>query len=629
MRKKQVLAGLAMAALFVGIASLGQAQTFWNVTGPAPWVDPTNWTSGTGAAGSVVNNGGVATINPGDNAIDTSGNGAIFIGGSVANLGGDPAWNGNGYVTMSGGTLDSGSSGTLFMQEQIGVDASGIFTQSGGVNIQHQPAQNASSVIPTFATVQLGVNDGGYGEYDMSGGIVGPNAIFVGANVGAILYSGVSLNAGTGVFTQTGGVVGGLGTAGHANTAVALFVGGNWVANNTSNDPITTTSSGIYTLGNADGTPSSVTGQYPILVGGCEVIGSTGTGTFTQNSGTNALVGGGNFPGSIAVKVGAYESPYDDATGALLLGWYGGVQNFGGPQYVGNGVGTYTLNGGLLSGLGSGVGGYEVIGVTGTGIFNQTAGTNNPNNGLYVGGTNKTSVFAVPKGAGSGTYTLSGGSLATSVGEFIGSGGYGYFVQTGGTNTVNQIQLGGKAQLYPATQYTQMPGTYTLGGGLLQAGLIEKATGTGIGPATFNFTGGTLQAAAGGLSVLVPVTAAPTSNARLDMNGQAVSIRTLVTNSLTDLNFKTPGTDLLTISTGYTLTVGAGTEMTFGSLPAATPGVYYDLIAGDSNAASDLANFTLVGASGFTLAVDPNHAGDIALTAVPEPGTLMLLGVAQ
>ena len=116
---------------------------------------------------------------------------------------------------------------------------------------------------------------------------------------------------------------------------------------------------------------------------------------------------------------------------------------------------------------------------------------------------------------------------------------------------------------------------------------------------------------------------AATSLARIDMNGQQVSLQNLTTSSLTDLHFATPGVDLLTI--GAAITVNPGTEITLGTTPAATPGVYYDLIAGDANAASDLANFNLVAASGFHLALDPVNS-DIALTAVPEPGTLALLG---
>ena len=112
----------------------------------------------------------------------------------------------------------------------------------------------------------------------------------------------------------------------------------------------------------------------------------------------------------------------------------------------------------------------------------------------------------------------------------------------------------------------------------------------------------------------------------IDMNGQQVSLQSLTTSNLVDLNFAAPGVDLLTIQSGYAMTVNPGTEISVGTTPAATPGVYYDLIAGDATGASDLANFALVGASGFTLALDPVN-GDIALTAVPEPGTLALLAL--
>ena len=33
---------------------------------------------------------------------------------------------------------------------------------------------------------------------------------------------------------------------------------------------------------------------WPLFVGGCELVGGSGTGTFTQNSGTNAIIGGGS-----------------------------------------------------------------------------------------------------------------------------------------------------------------------------------------------------------------------------------------------------------------------------------------------------------------------------------------------
>ena len=39
------------------------------------------------------------------------------------------------------------------------------------------------------------------------------------------------------------------------------------------------------------------------------------------------------------------------------------------------------------------------------------------------------------------------------------------------------------------------------------------------------------------------------------------------------------------------MTANPGTEISVGTTPAATPGVYYDLIAGDANGASDYGEF--------------------------------------
>ena len=109
----------------------------------------------------------------------------------------------------------------------------------------------------------------------------------------------------------------------------------------------------------------------------------------------------------------------------------------------------------------------------------------------------------------------------------------------------------------------------------------------------------------------------------IDMNGQKVSISSLVTASnLTDLNFDTPGasSELLTVSS---ITVNPGTAITFAAAPVFNANGYCDLIAGDTNAASDVSNFHVAG-NFYPVVFDPN-TGDIAV-AVPEPGTLALLG---
>ena len=142
--------GMAAGVLVLGTASLAQGQAwYWNVTGPADWTNVTNWNISDSFGGdpslfgnnASVITGGTATIGSGQSAVDSSSGGIVLIGGSSANVGGS---GGNGYVTMSGGTL---SNSTLPLGEVLGVDAggSGIFTQSGGINVPFKD-------IPTLGT---------------------------------------------------------------------------------------------------------------------------------------------------------------------------------------------------------------------------------------------------------------------------------------------------------------------------------------------------------------------------------------------------------------------------------------------------------------------------------------------
>ena len=216
-------------------------------------------------------------------------------------------------------------------------------------------------------------------------------------------------------------------------------------------------------------------------------------------------------------------------------------------------MGTYNLTGGLLDG-GPGStaqGGLEIVGVSGTGTFNQSGGTNIASLGLYVGGSWSGSISSLPTIGGSGVYTLSGGLLQIPIGhgnvEYIGQAGTGIFTQTGGTNLTANIQLSGVAQgTKPGNngQYAT-PGTYNLQGGLLQTNSIGVAPLFYDGGATnFNFSGGTLQAATAaltglsGLSVALPLNITGSSPAELDMNGQQVFLRASYTSSLTDLNLQ-------------------------------------------------------------------------------------------
>jgi hypothetical protein len=245
----------------------------------------------------------------------------------------------------------------------------------------------------------LGYDAGSTGTYDLSG-------------TGAVSTAGSEIvgYSGTGNFNQTGGT-------------------------NTINGPTTQPSPGNLTAG----AQSNGVGTYTLSAGslsveGTEVIGSSGTGNFSQTGGTNTA-------------------------GALTIGANAGS------------TGTYALSGtGALSVPG---GGLENVGNSGTGNFNQTGGTNTAGYLILGASTGST-----------GTYTLSGtGSLtlAYAAREYVGDSGVGTFVQTGGTNGTDITLFLG----YNAFS----TGGYTLSGtGSLSA--VEEYVGYN-GTGNFNQSGGT------------------------------------------------------------------------------------------------------------------------------------------
>ena len=263
--------------------------------------------------------------------------------------------------------------------------------------------------------------------------------------------------------------------------------------------------------------------------------------------------------------------------GGLFLGWYNGksttVSSVKG--YLGYGVGTYNLNGGLLTG-GAGGGTYpsglECVGVGGQGYFNQSGGTNYCTSFLNVGGPGAAAQYIAgpfPGTPGSGSYTLSGGLVTCptvwtisggEADEYVGSGGAGLFTQTGGSNIASAISLGGRAQT-ASSAYVPTIGTYNLNGGLLQTSLVLVGNAAQPSESVFNWTGGTLQAGSQGLLANVPITLAATSMCTLDMNGKTVNLTSLTTTpGLTDFNFADPttGNDLLSVPGGG-LTVNPNT----------------------------------------------------------------------
>jgi fibronectin-binding autotransporter adhesin len=456
--------------------------------GTGNWNTPGNWSAGVpgnGGAVDIINTNGVsrtvtynytgAAVSLGDLFIDLTGGGS-----SAANT-----------LSMSGNNLTS--VGT----EVIGVNGAGVFNQSGGTNtttssnvISILLAQNTGSVgaytlsgsgvIAASGSEDIGY--GGTGSFNQSGGT---NTIS-----GSADYLNVGYNTGSGTYTLTGGslaasngeyVGDGYGTgqfnqSGGTNTFGSVLFVGNIAGY-----------SGTYTLSGSGFLTASGSGSN-------EYVGFIGTGYFNQNGGTNT-VGGYLSVGEKFGSIGTYTlnsgslsisgSSSDEYVGYQGTGYFnqsGGTNTVGGLYLsVGDqagGNGTYSL-----SGTGSVTTPEIDVAYKGTGNFNQSGGTvtiTGNNSALYVGNDS----------GSNGAYTLSGtGTLNVSTGtgnnaneEYVGNYGTGQFNQSGGTNSAAFVTVG---------YYSGASGTYALSGGSLAVSADEIVGENPGAAANFNQTGGT------------------------------------------------------------------------------------------------------------------------------------------
>jgi fibronectin-binding autotransporter adhesin len=406
----------------------------------------------TEGGGTFTQNGGNVTVLPNlssDSSQPTGSlDGALYVG-----------LNGSGTYNLQNGTLQVGGSYTFACgsvsgtctgfangNEYVGYNAgsNGVFNQSGGTNLMGPPSGGASSLGGSLYVGYMG-----NGTYNLSGGTMAtsyPINEYIGNEPGS-----------TGTFNQTGGVNGvNISTSSAPNYSILqLFVG--------------YTGQGNYVLGNVNGSAAdaSLSADYEeIGTIGLNPLTSqlaAGTGTFVQNSGTNAV--------SIL---------YVGEEGNTIAGTNFSVFN---PQ------GTYTLNGGVLSA------GEEYVGVESVGIFVQN------------GGTNQTQSLEIATGntsyAGDAAYALTNGTLTVCCSsEIIGQGSNtdGIFNQSGGLHQALEIVLGNGGQ-----------GSYSLSGGTLDGsfitvgqvggnGLFEQSGGVVDLLATFQYNGQT-EGGAGVLQV--------------------------------------------------------------------------------------------------------------------------------
>ena len=294
----------------------------------------------------------------------------------------------SGEYNLSGGTLSS--SFTFGAVAIVGQYGTGVFNQSGGTN--------------TASLYYLGLNVGGGGTYNLTGG-----------NLNAGLSAG---EAGMGVFRNSGGThnVNGNLALGIRSTGVGVYEllsGGNLV------NPFTTIigmdgdgrfiqSGGTHSAANLRVGQRAGTGRYDLSDGTLTVagdtvvggkLGSAAIGTFNQSGGTLTTaqdtaigyLGTGTFN-----QTGGMHT-----TGSLVLGREAGS------------AGSYDLSGASSS---LAVSENTTVGNMGAGVFKQTGGTHTTTGTLTIGT--------------SGAYHYSGGTLSALLG-----------ITNSGTITVSGPQL--------------------------------------------------------------------------------------------------------------------------------------------------------------------------------------------
>lgn len=388
-----------------------------------------------------------------------------------------------GTVTLNGGTITLGQ-GPL----TVGNSGSGSYVQTSG-----------SSALGTSA-IYVGGNVGGTGSVSVSGGFFDSNSVYVGRNgAGTFDLSGGTHRAGLMVI---GDGATGSGTYSLSGSAHLQNLGGETVGNNGRGTFVQTggshsIKSDLY-LGFATAAAKSfsISGSSTLSAGKMW-DGYWGIGTMTQAGGASVSASSA----TLAARAGSQASYDLSGASSLLQLTAGGTEvigdagaatfnQSGGTHAISstltianalNSSGTYTLSGGSLA-----VTGAVVIGATGRAVFNQLGGT-------FTTGTNLTLAQYAFGGA---SYTMSNAaSLSVGGSEFIGGATNATFLQYGGAHTIRgslTLAAGGPSPVNPALTLPGA-GTYRLYGGTLGVGSTLQVSGTGT--ATFDQQGGSVTAA--------------------------------------------------------------------------------------------------------------------------------------
>jgi T5SS/PEP-CTERM-associated repeat protein len=554
---------------------------------------------GTSAGGNGTYNLSGGTLND-DLIVGDAGNGTFNNSGGTHNVAGNLIL---GNQASGNGTYHLSGAGDLSVTrtETVGNSGTGTFTQDGGTNT-------------VGGNLTLGGADGGQGEYQLNDGTLSVNGD---EQIGALVSASTgtfSQDGGTNTLTNNGGldvdsVAGSPGISSYDLKAGQLSsnfeqIGGDGKAEFTQSGGTNTIAGplGFLVLGlgqNSNGTYELNNGS--LSVSGTETVGNSGTGTFTQDGGTNTV--GGNLTlggadggqGEYQLNDGTLSVNGDEQVGALISASTGTFFQDGGTNTLTNnggldvdsvagspGISSYDLKAGRLSSN------FEQIGGDGKAEFTQSGGTNTIAGplGFLVLGLGQNS---------NGTYELNNGSLSVSGTETVGNSGTGTFTQDGGTNTV------GGALIVAANAGSI--GKYDLQGGTLKAATLQINAGGTLADQTAGqaqiagaaVDGGVLQMAGGNFqadSLAITATGVMpgfgTITARVDNAGT-------ITATADPLTIKggLEGTGLVFIGDGGTLDLqgpvnenitfagGAGTSLVLHPQSYALDGVIGGLALGD------------------------------------------------
>ena len=530
----------ASIAVSCALSAANAQDNLWTGTASTDWNTAGNWSLGNVPTGqnAIVDTApaNIATISA---DISATPNDIVVRGGGRLDHTAGTAGTGGGSWMFVGqndtaGTYNLANTGSVaggitgFAQGTGSLNATGnLLVGAFGDNRTGTVRVNTSGTLAVSGELVIGDSLGSVGNVSLeTGALTINNKITLGNNRGngTLTMSGGSLTKtagdetvvgrdnGTGVLAQSGGTV----TLNHN-----LYVGQGSGAN------------GTYTIG----------GNAVLNIGRDFVVGrESGTGTLTMTGGT-------------ITKTGDEKFLVGHNNGVGVVAQSGGTISVNNELYIGNenagASGTYTLSGaGALSVANEVVVGRE----GGTGTLNVDGGTitTTGNGNMYIGRRNGTGTLNQTAGVisvikefgvgtrdgdkiGTGTYNLSGGSLAATNTIFIGKelGASGTMTMTGGTmSTSDKLQIGHNQATGVLTQSGGIVtvqnevsignensgssvGTYTLSGSAeLNVGnevLVgrDNATGTfnldggtvttkkiegGTGNATVNFNGGILKA---------------------------------------------------------------------------------------------------------------------------------------